>query len=141
MNKAILIGRITANPDLKMTPSGVPVLKFTIAINRGFKKDGEDPKADFIQCVAWDKLAENMSNYLNKGSKIALEGRIQTSNYVNKDGIKVYTTQVTAAKVQFLEAKKQKDQPQPQPHPKSDFNNGFSNFDDEFNISDDDLPF
>lgn len=136
MNKAILIGRLTTDPNLKMTPSGVSVLKFTIAINRVFKKEGEDPEADFIICSAWNKLAENMATYLKKGSKIAVEGRIQTGSYI-KDGVKIYTTEVIASSVEFLESKKQ----QVQPKFETTFDNNFSNFENTFNVPDDDLPF
>ena len=106
MNKAILIGRLTKDPELKMTENTKrEVCQFTIAVNRPYTNDDGERKADFINCVVWDKLAENLSKYQKKGNQVAVEGRIQTRNYEDKDGKRVYVTEVVADRVQFLSTK------------------------------------
>lgn len=105
MNKVILIGRITKDLELKYTQSNIAFTKFTLAVNRTF---GEK-ETDFIQCIAWKKSAENTVKYCHKGSLIGVEGRIQTGSYDNKDGVRVYTTDIMCDNVQFLEPKN--DQP------------------------------
>lgn len=102
INRTVLVGRLTADPDLKYTPSGVPMVKFTLAVNRIHKAEGQ-PEADFIRCIAWRKQAENLANYMKKGSMIGLEGRIQTGSFEGQDGNRVYTTDVVADSIQFLE--------------------------------------
>lgn len=106
MNKTILIGRITKDLEIRKTPSGNSVINFTLAVNR-YSKDKEN-EADFIQCQSWGKTAELMHTYLNKGSQIGVEGRIQTRNYENKQGQRVYVTEVIVERVEFLESKKDK---------------------------------
>lgn len=110
-NRAVLIGRLTKDPDLRFTPNGVAVCNFTLAVNRPFKnpQTGEY-EADFIPVVVWRKAAENAGNYLKKGSLAAVDGRIQTRNYENNQGQRVYVTEVVAETVQFLEPKKQEQQ-------------------------------
>ena len=105
MNKAILIGRLTRDPELRYTSSNRAVCQFTIAIDRPFTSNATGQReADFINVVVWDKTAENVGKYMSKGRLIAVEGRIQTRNY-EKEGKKVYVTEVVATNVQFLESK------------------------------------
>ena len=105
MNNVSLMGRLTADPELKTTQNGISYCRFTVAVNR-YSKDGEDT-ADFISCVAWRSTAEFICNYFLKGNKIALIGSIQTGSYTDKDGRKVYTTDVNTDKVFFCESKKE----------------------------------
>lgn len=105
MNKVILIGRLTADPDLRYTQSQKPVATYRLAVDRPFKTEGQ-PEADFITCIAWNKNAEFVSKHLTKGTKIAIEGRIQTRNYDDKDGKKVFVTEVVVDRHEFCEAKK-----------------------------------
>ena len=102
INRVVLVGRLTKDPELKYTPSGVPMTRFTVAVNRTYKQDGQ-PEADFIGCLAWRKQAENLANFMKKGSLIGLEGRIQTGSFEGQDGKRVYTTDVVADSIQFLE--------------------------------------
>ena len=103
MNRVVLVGRLTKDPDLRYTPNGVPVATFTLAVNRTFSNQQGEREADFINCVVWRKQAENTANYLKKGSLAGVEGRIQTGSYEGQDGKRVYTTEVVADSVQFLE--------------------------------------
>ena len=106
MNKAILIGRLTRDPELRYTSSNRAVCQFTIAIDRPFTNQSTGSReADFINVVAWDKTGENVGKYMAKGRLIAVEGRIQTRNYDNNEGRKVYVTEVIASNVQFLESR------------------------------------
>ncbi|UED72113.1 single-stranded DNA-binding protein [Brevibacillus sp. HD3.3A] len=100
MNKAILIGNLTKDPELRYTPNGVAVTTFTVAINR--PRRSENQETDFINIVAWQKLADLAAEYLAKGRQCAVEGRIQTRNYDNKEGKRVYVTEVIAENIQFL---------------------------------------
>lgn len=108
MNKVILIGRLTADPDIRHTQSGKCVASYRMAVDRPFKSDGQ-PEADFINCVAWGKSGEFCQKYLHKGMKIAVEGRIQTRTYDDKDGKKVYVTEVIAEHHEFCESKRSAD--------------------------------
>ena len=105
MNKAILIGRLTRDPELRSTPAGRNVCQFSIAVNRTFTNANEDREADFINCVVWDKQAENLVKYQKKGNQIAVDGRIQTRNYEDKDGKRVYVTEILANNISFLDSK------------------------------------
>ena len=105
MNKAILIGRLTADPELKATTSGVSVCSFTVAVNRRFARAGEERKADFINCVAWRQTAEFICNYFAKGRMIGLVGSIQTRGWTDADGRKRYATEVIADEAYFTESK------------------------------------
>lgn len=106
MNKAILIGRLTRDPELRYTSSNRAVCQFTVAIDRPFTNQTSGQReADFINVVVWDKTAENVGKYMSKGRLIAVEGRIQTRNYDNNEGRKVYVTEVVATNVQFLESR------------------------------------
>lgn len=102
MNKVILIGRLTRDPEMRTTPSGVATTSFSIAVQRNYANAQGDREADFINCVAWRKQAENIAKYCTKGSQVAVDGRIQTRNYDAKDGTKRYVTEVIADNVSFL---------------------------------------
>lgn len=106
INRAILVGRITKNPELKMTQSSIGVVSFTLAINRQFKSEDGETEADFIQCVVWRKQAENLAKYVSKGDLIGVDGRIQTRSYDDNKGETKYVTEVVCDSIQFLETKK-----------------------------------
>jgi len=111
MNAVILIGRLTRDPELRFLPgNGRAVSRFTMAVDKGLSKEKKNemqaqgkPTADFINIVTWGKQAENCANYLAKGRQVAIEGSIQTGSYTNDKGQKVYTTEVVASKVQFID--------------------------------------
>lgn len=106
MNKSILIGRLVRDAEIRYTSGEKPtvIASFSLAVDRKFKQDGQ-PTADFINCKAFGKVAELVEKYVSKGSKIAVTGRIQTGNYTNKDGVKVYTTDVIVEEIEFCESK------------------------------------
>lgn len=108
LNRVILIGRLTRDPELRYTPAGVAVAQFTLAVDRPFSRDnggGErEREADFIPVVTWRQLAETCANYLRKGRLAAVEGRMQVRNYENNEGRRVYVTEVVADNVRFLES-------------------------------------
>ncbi len=168
MNKAILIGRLTRDPELRYTSSNRAVCQFTVAIDRPFTNQSTGQReADFINVVAWDKTGENVGKYMSKGRLIAVEGRIQTRNYDNNEGKKVYVTEVIASNVQFLESRNAtqntssfNDMPEPPmektPYDFADNSNNneestpdtmntdkdpFESFGEQIEISDNDLPF
>lgn len=103
MNKVILIGRLVADHEIRYTQSGKAVASYRLAVDRPFKQDGQQ-EADFINCVAWGKTGEFAGNYLRKGTKIAVEGRIQTGSY-EKDGVKHYTTDIVVDRHEFCESR------------------------------------
>ena len=131
LNKVLLVGRLTRDVDLRKTANGTSTVSTILAVNRDFSKDGQ-PDADFINCVAWGKTAETMANNLHKGSLIDVEGKIQTRNYDNQQGQKVYVTEVLVSQFHFLEPKEKNEN---QPYQPSYSNN------DTLDISSDDLPF
>lgn len=140
MNRVILIGRTTKDPEIRYTQGATPmaVAKFTLACDRKYKKDGE-ASADFINCIAFNKSAEFLERYCTKGTKLVVEGRITTGSYTNKDGQKVYTTDVTVESLEFAESKNASqvnNQPQIAPAPNGDM--GFMNIPDGIV---DELPF
>ena len=106
MNKVILMGRLTRDPDIRtsQSDSATTVARFTIAVDRRFKRDG-DQSADFISCVAFGRTADFFERYIKQGTKVCVEGRIQTGSYTNRDGQKVYTTDVVVENVEFAESK------------------------------------
>lgn len=130
MNSVALTGRMARDPEVRYTDGGVSIARFTVAVNRR-KKD--DP-ADFISCIAFSKTAELIEKYFHKGMRIGLNGRIQTGSYTNKEGKKVYTTDVIAEQVEFLDSKSDGNAQQGQPD-----SNGFVNIPD--NVDDEGLPF
>lgn len=104
LNRIILIGRLTRDPELRYTPAGVAVTQFTLAVDRNFTPQNGEREADFIPVVTWRQLAETCANYLRKGRLAAVEGRIQVRNYENNEGKRVYVTEVIADNVRFLES-------------------------------------
>ena len=109
MNNVILIGRLTRDPELRYTTSGMAVLRFNLAVDRRMSKEKRQqamaqnqPTADFISCTAWNKTAELIANYMRKGSRLGVEGRIQTGSY-EKDGQRIYTTDVIVNQIEFLD--------------------------------------
>lgn len=142
MNKVILIGRLTRDPEIRYSQgqNGSAVAKYTLAVDRKFKREGE-ANADFINCVAFGKLAEFAEKYLRQGVKIAVTGRIQTGSYTNKDGVKVYTTDVVVEEQEFCESKgsSQQNNTQPTQSPYGPTSSdGFMNIPDGI---DEELPF
>lgn len=140
MNVVNLIGRLTKDPEVRYTTgSQMAVGRFTLAVDRQFKRDGE-PTADFISIIAFGKTAELCERYLSKGRQVAIEGRIQTGSYTNKEGQKVYTTDVVAARVEFIGSSNKDGQSSNQGSTQApadmDIPEGFSAMDDE-----DDIPF
>ena len=140
MNNVILMGRPTRDPEVR-TAGETSIARFSLAVDRRFKRDGE-PTADFINCVAFGKTAEFFEKYIRRGTKIVVQGRIQTGSFTNKDGQKVYTTDVVVENVEFAESKAAADgnnsnaSSQPATNPSSD---GFMNIPD--GIDDSEFPF
>lgn len=163
MNRVILIGRLTRDPELRYTSSNIATASFSLAVDRNFTNQNGEREADFINIVVWRKQAENCKNYLTKGSQVAIEGRIQTRSYDGQDGQKRYVTEVVADNVQFLGTKASNtgsgdnnySQPAfndnatpydfasaPNSQPTTDVSNDpFADFGSSIEISDDELPF
>lgn len=143
LNRVILIGRLTKDPELRYTPNGVAVTTFTLAVDRNFTNQQGQREADFINIVTWRGLAENVANYLKKGRLTAVEGRMQTRNYENNEGRRVYVTEVIADNVRFLESSNnQSRQDQYNDRDKNDRDDDpFKDDGSPIDISDDDLPF
>jgi len=139
MNRTILVGRLTKDPELRYTPNGVATCSFTLAVNRTFTNQQGEREADFINVVVWRKPAENTANFLKKGSLAGVDGRIQTRSYDGQDGKRVYITEVVAESVQFLEPKK--DNQQQEQYNSRQEEDPFKNNGQQIDISDDDLPF
>ena len=151
MNKAILVGRLTRDPEVRYSQDENPtaVARYTVAVDRRFKRNNE-PSADFIQCVVFGKSAEFAEKYFRQGMRISVSGRIQTGSYTNKDGQKVYTTDVVVEEQEFAESKATSDanagsfshaggfQQAPAPTPAADAGDGFMNIPDGI---DEELPF
>lgn len=168
INRVVLVGRLTKDPELRYTPSGAAVATFTLAVNRMYTNQQGDREADFINCVIWRKPAENVANFLKKGNLAGVEGRIQTRSYEGQDGKRVYVTEIQADSVQFLEPKSGNDgggqygnapqqqgggnsreQQSQQNQQRGNNNAGYSRMNEDpfadnsqpIDISDDDLPF
>ena len=165
MNKVILMGRLTRDPEVRYTSSNRAVCQFSIAVDRPFTNQQTGQReADFINVVVWDKRAENVGKYMSKGRLVAVEGRIQTRNYDNNEGKKVYVTEVVALSVQFLESKGSNtnvnnssnpfdnmvdtpntyapiDEPSKQNETVDVSKDPFESFGQSIDLSDDDLPF
>lgn len=138
MNKVILLGRLTRDPELKTTTTGVSVTTFSIAVERNYVNEETGQRdADFINCLSWRKQAENIARYCSKGSQIALEGRLQVRSYDDRDGNRRFVTEVVADNVTFLSPKKKEEQVEEQ---QEELNVDF-NFEDEIELTEDDLPF
>ena len=151
MNKVVLIGRLTRDPELRYTSGNVPAASFSLAVNRPFQNQNGVREADFINIVMWRKQAETVKKYLSKGSLIAIEGRIQTRNYDGTDGKKVYVTEVVADNFEFLESKGQRANTDNGYNPDIEFNQSmpttnvsdepYIDFGDTIELSDDDIAF
>lgn len=131
MNKVILMGRPVRDPEVRYTQSGVAVASFTLACDRRYAKQGEERQADFIACVAWNKTAEFVGQYVKKGQRIALDGRIETRSYDDKNGNKRYVTEVIAENVEFAQSKNEGGAQAPAPTAPSSNIDGFIPVDDE----------
>lgn len=141
MNKVFLIGRLTADPELRYTQSDKAYTRFTIAVNRSFKNESGEKDADFISAVAWDKRAETICNYVKKGHRIGIVGRIQTGSYEKEDGSRGYLTDVIISELEFLESKSKDERPAPDyPEDNTLDDDPFADFGDS-TVTDDDLPF
>ena len=148
MNKVILMGRLTRDPEVRYSQgdSASAVARYTLAVDRRFKREGDGQTADFINCVAFGRSAEFAERYLRQGTKIAVTGRIQTGSYTNRDGVKVYTTEVVVEESEFAESKAASGaatpsnnyQASPAPSPSADIGDGFMNIPDGI---DEELPF
>lgn len=140
INNVTLVGRLTKDVELRYTPSDVAVGTFTLAVNRAFKNDNGEREADFINCVIWRKGAETLANYAKKGSQIGITGRIQTRNYENQQGQRVYVTEVIAENFALLDSRNSNQQ-QSQQTPNFSRNNDTISNSNPMDISDDMLPF
>lgn len=139
MNKCILIGRLTRDPELRYTQSGTPVCSESLAVRRPTARDGEDD-ADFINITVWGKAAENLAKYKRKGGQIAIEGRLQVSNYTDREGAKRWKTEVVANSVEFIGSRDEAAEPsQAQLQPQA--NQMTHDFGQEVMFNDEDLPF
>lgn len=152
MNKCILVGRITKDPEVRTVNGGISVCQFTIAVNRKFQNPQGERKADFINCVAWRQSAELLGKYIHKGNQIGVEGSIQTRSYQNQQGQPVYVTEVAVESISFLEPKGNTQSVSPmdqgrdifaQPSaPKASSNeDAFEDLKSSYDISNDDLAF
>lgn len=140
MNNTTLVGNLTKDVDLRYTSNGTAAGNFTLAVSRAFKNAAGEKETDFINCVVWRKQAEVLAEYTGKGSKIAVRGRIQTRNYDNKEGQRVYVTEVVVEEFTFLDSKKDSGASYSKPEPKND--DPFASSGTEINIDDmGDLPF
>lgn len=155
MNRVVLVGRMTRDPELRRTNSGAAVTSFTLALNRNYNSaDGQ--QADYINCVVWNKIAENVERYCSKGSLVGVDGRLRSRSYDNAQGQKVYVVEVMCDSVQFLETRAARERQQQYARPQQtqsvkqddfydmktvdlekDFDNSFSSFD----IMEDDIQF
>lgn len=144
MNKVILMGRLTRDPEVRYSQgeSAMAIARYTLAVDRRFKRDGDSQTADFINCVAFGRTGEFAERYLHKGMKIVVTGRIQTGSYTNQDGQKVYTTDVVVEEHEFAESKNASQdsgyQQMDRPAPSSAVGDGFMNIPDGI---DEELPF
>ena len=144
INRVVLVGRMTRDPELRRTPQGDAVTSFTLAVNRNYTSRDGQQQADFINCVVWRKPAENVERYCSKGSLVGVEGRIQTRSYDNSQGQKVYVVEVICDSVQFLETRAARERAQSQPQMQQNNDNFYDmktvelekEFDNSFNTYD-----
>ena len=150
MNKVILMGRLTRDPEVRYSQGGensLAIARYTLAVDRRFKRNGDDQTADFIGCVAFGRNAEFAEKYLHQGTKIAITGRIQTGSYTNKDGQRVYTTDVVVEEQEFAESKAAASAAgatayaPSRPEPSAAAGDGFMNIPDGDSVEDEGLPF
>ncbi|MEK5089089.1 MULTISPECIES: single-stranded DNA-binding protein [Paenibacillus] len=140
LNRVILIGRLTKDPELRYTPGGVATCSFTLAVDRPFTSQGGEREADFLPIVTWRQLAETCANYLKKGRLTAVEGRVQVRNYENNEGKRVYVTEIVVDNVRFLESSRNDSAGRQQAGTKNN-NDPFSDDGKPIDIADGDLPF
>ena len=140
INSTVLVGRMTRDAELRYTPSNQAVATFTLAVNRNFKNQNGEREADFINCVIWRQAAENLANWAKKGALIGITGRIQTRNYENQQGQRVYVTEVIADSFQLLDSRNSQNQQQNAQPDFSRDDNPFGNS-SPMDIDDSDLPF
>lgn len=141
MNKVILMGRLTRDPEVRWTTgeNAMAIARYTLAVDRRYTRNNEEQTADFINCVAFGKAGEFAEKYFHKGTKIAVSGRIQTGSYTNKDGVKVYTTDIVVEEQEFAESKNASSGNAPAGRPEPDAaGDGFMNIPDGI---DEELPF
>lgn len=141
LNRVVLVGRLTKDPEFRTTPNGVEVATFTLAVNKTFTNAQGEREADFINVVVFRKQAKNVNDYLSKGSLAGVDGRVQSRNYENNEGRRVFVTEVIADSVQFLDTKgnnQQNNQPQKQQEQTTTKNNPFANGTD---MDSSELPF
>lgn len=158
LNRVVLVGRMTRDPELRRTANGTPVASFTLAMNRNFSSQNGDRQADFIPCVVWNKAAENTAKYCSKGSLVGVDGRLQSRTYQNQDGRRVSVIEVICDSVQFLETRAMSSQrstmmdSMPQTNNQfddssfydtrgNDMQKDFDNSMDTYDIMDDDIQF
>lgn len=148
MNKVILIGRLSQDPEMRTTPNGVATTTFSVAVSRNFTNQNGERETDFFRCVAWRKQAENIARYCHKGTQVAVEGRLQNNNYEAQDGTRRYTTEVIADNVSFLgsrgEGTTNSSTPQNMENDvevNETSEDPFKDFGDEISLTDDELPF
>jgi single-strand DNA-binding protein len=141
LNRVVLVGRLTKDPDLRYTSSGIAVANFTIAVNRPFSNQEGNREADFINCVIWRTPAENLANYQKKGNLIGVDGRIQTRSFEGQDGKMVYVTEVVADSVQFLESKKDGQSSNQSSSQSKQGDDPFKDAGEPIDIDEDSLPF
>lgn len=148
INRVVLVGRMTRDPELRRTNTGAAVTSFTLALNRNYKAaDGQ--QADYINCVVWNKIAENVEKYCSKGSLVGVEGRLRSRNYDNAQGQKIYVVEVVCDSVQFIETKANREREQQkqevkkvtEPFYMADLENDFNNDFNSFDIMEDDIQF
>ncbi|HDU2627851.1 single-stranded DNA-binding protein [Staphylococcus pseudintermedius] len=142
INRVVLVGRLTKDPEFRTTQSGVEVATFTLAVNRNYKNKNGEQQADFINCIVFRKQAENVNNYLSKGNLAGVDGRLQSRSYENQEGRRIFVTEVICDSVQFLESKnnnQSNNQQQRGQAPAQD--NPFTNANNPIDIDDEDLPF
>ena len=138
MNKVCLIGRITKDPEIRYTANNVAVATFSLAINRTYKNADGEYEADFINCVAFRNTADLLGKYVYKGDQLGIEGHIQTRNYDDKDGKKVYVTEIVVDSLDFLQNKREEKN---EPVVETPTVDPYKDFGEAIEISDDDLPF
>ena len=136
INNVVLVGRMTRDAELRYTPSNQAVATFTLAVNRNFKNQNGEREADFINCVIWRQQAENLSNWAKKGTLIGFTGRIQTRNYENQQGQRVYVTEIVADNFQILESRATREG-----QSGGSYNGGFNNNNSSFGGSSNDGGF
>ncbi|SAO24126.1 single-stranded DNA-binding protein [Staphylococcus aureus] len=140
LNRTVLVGRLTKDPEYRTTPNGVSVATFTLAVNRTFTNAQGEREADFINCVTFRKQADNVNNYLSKGSLAGVDGRLQSRSYENQEGRRVFVTEVVCDSVQFLEPKNNNQQPNNNYQQQGQTQSGNNPFDNNAD-SIEDLPF